>query len=112
MPLPTKVGLGPGHIMLHGDLTPLKRGTAATRFSGHVSCDQTAGWIKMPLGMDVGLGPGHTVLDGDPPPKGHSPRPNFRPMSVAVKRLYGSRCHLIRTKASARRQCEMGIQLP
>jgi len=38
------------------------------------------GWIKMPLGREVGLGPGHIVLDGDPalpPPKGHSPTPNF-----------------------------------
>jgi len=39
----------------------------------HVSCGQTAGWIKMLLGMEVGLGPGHIVLDGDPaPPKGLS----------------------------------------
>ena len=35
------------------------------RFSAHVYCGQTAGWIKMALGMQVGLGPGHIVLDGD-----------------------------------------------
>jgi len=29
-----------------------------------------------------------------PPPKGHSP-PNFRPISVAAKRLHRSRCHLV-----------------
>ena len=28
MLLSTKVGLGPGHIVLGGDLAPLKRGTA------------------------------------------------------------------------------------
>jgi len=28
MPLYTKVGLGPGHIVLHGDPAPPKRGTA------------------------------------------------------------------------------------
>jgi len=40
----------------------------------------------MPLGMEVGLRPGHIVLDGDPaPPKGAQP-PNFRPVSVVVKR--------------------------
>jgi len=46
----------------------------------------------MALGMEVGLGPCHTVLDRDlSPPKGHSHPPNFRPMSVAVKLLDGSR---------------------
>ena len=58
---------------------------------------QTVGRIKMKLGKQVGLGPGHNVLDGDPafpPPKGHSPPPNFRPISVAAKCLHGSRCQL------------------
>jgi len=44
----------------------------------------------------VGLGRGHILLDGDaapPPPKGHAP--NFRPISVAAKWLYRSRCHLV-----------------
>ena len=34
----------------------------------------------MKLGMQVGLGSGHIALDGDPappPPKGHSPPPQF-----------------------------------
>jgi len=50
------------------------------RFSAHVCCGQTAGWIKMPLGMEVGLGPGRIVLHGDPAPpsKGEQP-PNFGP---------------------------------
>jgi len=38
--------------------------------------------------MQVGLGP-HIVLDGDPapPPSKGGETPNFRPMSVLVKRL-------------------------
>jgi len=75
MTLGTEVRLGPGHIVLDGDLaTP--RGTAP-EFSAHVYCGQTVGWIKMPLGMEVGLGPGDFVLDGDParsPKKGQSPQ--------------------------------------
>ena len=62
-----------------------------------VYCGQTVGRIKMKLGRKVGLGPGHIVLDGNPrppPPKGHSPHPNFRPMSVVAKRLDGSIWHL------------------
>jgi len=44
------------------------------------------------IGMEVGLGPGHIVLNGDPalrnPKRGTAP--NFRPMSIVAKRLYGS----------------------
>jgi len=29
------------------------------------------------------------------PNKGHSPTPNFRPMSLVAKRLYGSRCYIL-----------------
>ena len=67
---------------------PLPQRGTATPILAHISCCQTAGCIKMKLGMEVGLGPGHIVLDGDPaPPKtGHSPPPNFRPMSVMAKR--------------------------
>jgi len=63
----------------------------------HVYCTQTAGWIKMPLGIEVGLDPSDVVLDGNPAPplqKG-SRAPNIRPMSILVKRLHGSRCHLV-----------------
>ena len=46
----------------------------------------------------LGLGPGHIVLDGDPAPpqKRRVEPPNFRPISIAAKRLQGSRCHLVR----------------
>ena len=45
--------------------TPQKKGGAAPpKFSAHVYCGQTAGWIKMVLGMELG----DFVLDGDPVP--------------------------------------------
>ena len=47
--------------------SPLKKGHSSPfHFSANVSCDQTAGWIKMSLGTKVGLGQAHIVLDGDP----------------------------------------------
>jgi len=57
-----------------------------------------AGCIKMPLGMEVGLDPGDFVLNGVPasPPQKGGRAPNFLPMSIVVKRLDGSRCHLVR----------------
>ena len=69
MKLGTQVGLGPGHIILDGDLT--KKGEEPPIF-GPCLLWKTTGCIKMPLGMEVGLGPGHIVLDGDtaPPKKG------------------------------------------
>ena len=77
---------------------PKKGAEPPHKFSAHVYCGQTAGWIKMKLGTQVGLGAGHTVLDGDPAPlpKGAHPR-NIWPISVAAKWLHGSRCHLIWT---------------
>jgi len=62
MPFSTEVGLGPGHIVLDGDLSP-KRGHRRPHNFRPMYCGQTAGWIKMPLGTEVGLGPGHIVLD-------------------------------------------------
>jgi len=95
MKLNTEVGLGPCYIVLDGDPAPHQKGAQPPIF-GHVCCGQTAGWIKMPLGTEVGLGQVHILLDGDPasPKRGHVPS-SFRPMSVVVKRLDGSRCHLI-----------------
>jgi len=56
-----------------------KKGAEPHKFSAHIYCSQTAGWIKMALGMEVGLNSGDFVLDGDlaslpkkrvkPPPK-------------------------------------------
>ena len=93
---------------------PQKKAGTVPQFSVHVCCCQTSGWIKMPLGMEVGFSPGHTVLDADPAPLPlkRGTAPTFRPMFIVVKRLDGSRCHLVRRKGSAQATlCYMGIQL-
>jgi len=61
--------------------TPLpfpQKGDGAPKFSAHVYCGQTAGWIKIILGTEIGLSPGDlVVLDGDPassPIRGQSPQ--------------------------------------
>ena len=70
MPLGMEEGLSSGDFVLDGNPAPSPKrgGGPPPKFSTHVYCDQTAGWIKMALGMEVGLGPGHIVLDGDPAP--------------------------------------------
>jgi len=73
MPVDTEVGLCPGDVVLGGDPTPPRRGTAP-HFFAHVYCSQTAGWIKTPLGTEVDLGPGYIVLDGDPAPPSKGPQ--------------------------------------
>ena len=63
MPLGMEVGLGPCHIVLHGDPAPPPiKGNSPPQFSVHVYCGQTAGWINIALGIQVGLHPGHIVL--------------------------------------------------
>ena len=81
MSLGMELDLGPGDFVLDGDSAPLpKRGRSPPlpKFSAHVYCGQTAGWMKLVLGMEVGLSPGDIVLDGDPAPllqKGQRPSP-------------------------------------
>jgi len=55
MPLGTEVGLDPGDFVLDGDPAPRpKKGAEPSpKFSAHVYCGQTAGWIKIVLGMEV-----------------------------------------------------------
>ena len=80
------------HCVRWGPSFPSPKGHSP-QYSVHICCGQMAAWIKMPLGMELGLGPGNFVLDGDPAPlpkKGAEP-PNFRPMFIVAKRLYGSR---------------------
>jgi len=84
MPLGTAVGLGSGHIVLHGDPAPPESGHTAhssqpPQFLAHVCCGQTAGSIKMPLHTEVGLGPGDIVLDGDPASLKRAQQPPFGP---------------------------------
>jgi len=84
MPVGMEVGLSPGHIVLHGDIsTPSP--AQKPHFLARVCCGQTAEWIKMPFGTEVGLISGHIVLDGDlapPPRKRGTAAPTFRPMSI------------------------------
>ena len=86
MKLGMEVGLEPGHIVLDRDPapSPKKKGhnppPQKKKNSAHVSCGQTAGWIKMPIGTEVGLGPGDIVLDSlvtKLPPKRHSSSHQF-----------------------------------
>jgi len=65
MPFATEVGLRPSDIVLDGDPAPLPK-ERNPQFSAHVSCGQTAGWIKMPLGTELCLGPNDIVLDWEP----------------------------------------------
>ena len=63
-----------------GPSPPLQKGGAPLKFSAHVYCGQTAGWITPAFGMEVGLSPGDFVLDGDPAPllkKGAEPPLQF-----------------------------------
>jgi len=88
-----------GDIVLDGDPAPPPLKGHSPQFSVSVHCGQMAGWAEMPLAMEIGVGPGNFVLDGDPATprrRAHPPPPNFWPMSVVVKRLDGSRCHLVR----------------
>jgi len=57
MPLGMAVGQGLGDFVLDGDLVPpsQKGAEPSHKFSAHVYCGQTPGWIKMTLGMEVGL---------------------------------------------------------
>ena len=86
MPLDREVGRGPGHTVLDGDPaaasspTPPKKGGTAD----HGWMDQDATWHEgRPRPWP------HCVTWDILPPKGHTL--NFRPMSVVVKRLDGSR---------------------
>jgi len=70
------------HCVRWGPRSPSQKGGGAPKFSAHVYCVKTAGWIKMVLGLEVGFSPGDFTLDGDPlpPPKrGRSPFPIFGP---------------------------------
>jgi len=96
--LATQVGLGPNHVVLHGDPAPPQKGGRDPQFSAHVYGGQMAGCIKMPLCMELGLSAGNFVFDEDPAlllKREQSP-PYFRPMSIVAKQPDASRCHLVR----------------
>ena len=62
--------------------SPPQKGGRAPKFSAHVYCGQTAGWIKMPLDIKVGLDTGHILLDGDHAPP--SSKEDTTPFSAHV----------------------------
>ena len=82
MSLGMELGLDPGDFVLDGDpVAPPQKGGRTPKFSAHVYCDQTAGWMKVILGMVIGLSPGEFVLDEDPAPspkRGRAPSPILR----------------------------------
>jgi len=78
MPLGTKVGLGPGNVVLDADPALPARGTAPNFRPMSVVAKRLDG-SRCHLVTKVSLGPGHVVFDGDSaPPKG-AHIPNFRP---------------------------------
>ena len=98
MPLGMEVNLGPGVVVLDRDLAgpPQEGGGAPQIFSPCLLWPN--GWMDQD-GTWHGsrLSPGDFVLDARPSPLPQKGRaPNFRPMSIAAKRLHGSRCHLVR----------------
>jgi len=67
-----------------------KGGAEPPKFSVHVYCGQTAGWMKLVLGMEVGLSQGDFVLDGDPAPSpGLYSRPGLYLRPGFYSRKYG-----------------------
>jgi len=86
MPLSMDVGLGQGHIVLDGDPAPLPKGGTATPIS--VPCllwpygwmDQDATWY---FGRPQ---PGQHCVRCGPSSTPRAQPPNFRPMSIVVKR--------------------------
>jgi len=102
MPLDTKVGLGPGHIVLDDDPAPPPQKKGHSPIFGPCLFGQMVGWIGMPLDTKVGLGPGHIVLDGDPAPspKGAQQPPLFGPCLLwpngrPSQQLLSSRCTIM-----------------
>jgi len=111
MKLGMQVGLGPGDIVLDEDPAPLPKKGVGPKFSAHVYCGQTTGWIKMPVGTKVGLGPGDIVFDVDPAPPPRVIAPQFLGPCLLwslVKRLDGSRRHMVRRLPRHRPHCVTG----
>jgi len=99
MVLGMKVGLSPGDFVLDGNPVPCQKGDGARSLifgpfllwpNAWMHQDTTwYGGRPHPTRLCVRWGPSL------PPPKG-SGAPNFRPMSIAAKRLHRSRCRLVR----------------
>jgi len=64
MKLGTQVGIGPGHVVLDGDLAPHPQRGTAPNFRPIIVAKMARG-IEMLLGMEVGLGQGDFVCKYD-----------------------------------------------
>ena len=100
IPLGMEVGLDPGDFVLDGNLLPLSKKGAEPPPHFFCPCllwlngwmDQDGSWHgggPQPRRLYVRWGPTHS------PKRGGAPLPNFRPISIAVKRLDASRWHLV-----------------
>jgi len=81
MPLGMEVGIGPDDFVLDVDSA-----WHSPKFTAHVYCGQTAGWMKTPVGTEVDLGPGHCVRQGlsSPVKKGTAAHHPLRPVAMVV----------------------------
>jgi len=66
MALGMEVGLGPGHIVLDGDLATLPKKGQTPNFLPILLVAKRPDASRCQIGMEVGLNPGDFVLDGDP----------------------------------------------
>jgi len=104
-----EVGLGPGHIVLHGDPTPPK-GAKPPLLGPYLLWRK--GWMDQDASNWYGgrpLSRPHCVRWGTQLPLKRGTAPTFRPMSIVAKRLDGSRCHLVyEDRLQPRPHCQMG----
>jgi len=94
MLLGMEVNLGPGDRVLDGDHAPIHK--KAQIFGPCLLWPN--GWMDQDGTWHGGKPQSRRlcVRHGTQPFPKRGGSPNFRPMSVAAKRLHGSRCHLVR----------------
>jgi len=83
MKLGMEVGLGPTHIVFYGDPALPRKGAQQPPLFG--PCIVANGWMDQDA----------TWYGGSSPTRMDTAAPSFWPMYVVVKRLDGSRCHLV-----------------
>ena len=92
----TKVGLGPGHIVLDKYSAPPTGAQSPPTFGPCLFW--LNGWMDQDaIRYELGLGPGDIVLHGGPSsPRKRGTASTFRPMSIVATRIHASGCHLVR----------------
>jgi len=116
MPLGMELGLGPGDFVLDGDPAPSRKGGGAPSPIFDPFLLWPNGWMHQdatwyggrphPRGLRV-------RWETTPLPKmGVEPLPNFWLMSIAAKRLHGSKCHFwYKGRPWSRRHCVRPISI-